>query len=66
MIEILFFLCMESVIKGRYHLRLVLLVRFGQLSISSNEIVGFFDHQFFWKEAIDILVFCMDLVIKGR
>ena len=24
----------------------------------------FFDHQFLWKESIDVLVFCMEIVIK--
>ena len=38
----------------------------GQLCLLSNQIVGFFDHQYLWKESSDILVFCMELVIKGR
>ena len=43
----LIFSCMELVIKGWSQVRLPLLVGCGQLSISSNQVVGFFDHQFF-------------------
>ena len=49
---------MEIIIKRRYHL--ILLLSFGwvgQLSISTNQIAGFFDDHFPWKESSDILVF---------
>ena len=33
--------------------------------LSSNEIAGFFDHQYVWEESIDILeFFCIGLDIK--
>ena len=37
-----------------------------QSCLLSNLIAGFFDHQYLWKESSNILVFCMDLGIKGR
>ena len=58
--------CMKVIIKERWHLRLPLLVGCGQFFLSSNQIAGFFDHQYLWNESCDILVFfCLELVIKG-
>ena len=57
---------MEVIIKGRYDLGLLLLVRCGQLYLSSNQIAVFFDPQYLWKESSDILVFCTELFIKWR
>ena len=48
---------MELVITGRQHLTLALLVGGSQLCLGSNQIAGFFDHPFLWKESINILVF---------
>lgn len=45
-------------------MRLPLLVGFKQSYFSSNQIVGFFDHQYLWKESLDILVFCIEVIIK--
>lgn len=42
------------------------LVECGQLRLSFNPVVGSFDHQHLLKESSDILVFGMELVIKGR
>ena len=42
------------------------LVECGQLCLSFNPIVGSFDHQYLMKESSEILVFGMELVIKGR
>ena len=33
----------------------------GHSSFLSSHIPGFFDHQYLWKESIDILVFSMEL-----
>ena len=35
---------------------------FGQVCFSTNQITGFFDHQFLWEKSIDILVFLMHRV----
>ena len=43
--------------QGMQHLRLSLLVGCGRLCLSSNQITGFFDHEFVWKELINIFVF---------
>ena len=47
---------MELVIKGKKHPRLPLLAGCGHLSFLFNQIVGFYDHQFLWKDSSDILV----------
>ena len=40
---------------------------FRQVCFSTNQIKGFFDHQFLLEKVINILVFlCMELVINGR
>ena len=44
-------------IKGRLHVRLPLLVRYGQVSLLLNQIAGFFNQPYLWKNSIDILVF---------
>ena len=31
---------------------------------SANQIVEFFDHEYLWKESIDILDFLIDVIIK--
>ena len=48
---------MELVIKGRQHLKLILLVGCGQLFLFSIHIAGFFDHQYLWKELNYLLDF---------
>ena len=57
--------CREIVSNGRQHPGQALLGGCGQLCLLSSQIVGFFDHQYLWNESSDILVFCMELVIKG-
>ena len=47
------------------HLRLPILVGCGQFCLLSNQIAGFFDRQYLWKESSDPN-FCMAIVIKGR
>ena len=46
--------CMEIIIKERQHLRLPPLDGYGELYLSSNQIRGFFDHQYLLKESINI------------
>ena len=41
----------------RYQLRLPLLIGCGQWYFLSNQIAGFFDQQYHWKEPIDIFNF---------
>ena len=53
--------CMKIVITQRQYLGLPFLVEFGQLCLSSNLIVGFFDHGHLWKESNNILGF-LDVV----
>ena len=60
------FFCKQLVIKKRQHLRLPLLVRCDQLCLSSNQIAGVFDHQYLWKDLIDLLDFCLQAIIKRR
>ena len=55
---------MEIIIKRMQDLSLLLLVECGQLCLLSNQIAGFFDHQYLRKESIDILVFCIEIFIK--
>ena len=45
--------------KWRQHLSLLLLVRCGQMSFLSNQILGFFHHQY-------LSFFCMEVVINER
>lgn len=45
--------CMKMIIKGRQHVRFLLLVRCGQLCLSSHQIAGFFKYQNQWKELSD-------------
>ena len=45
--------CMEIIIRGRYHLRLLLLVGCGQVCSWANQILEFFDYQYIWKESIN-------------
>ena len=47
----------EGSIKGKQHLRLLLLVDCGLICLTSNQIAEFFDHQYLWKESIGILEF---------
>ena len=56
---------MEVVIKRGQHLGL-LLDWICQWCLKSNDIAGFFDHEYLWRESIDILIFCIELAIKGR
>ena len=49
--------CTERIIREKYHLRLPFLVGFCQLYFLSNQISLFFDHQYLFKESINILVF---------
>ena len=49
--------CMEVIIEEKQHLKLTLLVRCGQLCFSSNQIAGFFDHQYLQEELVDFLEF---------
>ena len=56
---------MEIFTKGRQHLKLPFLNKCVKLSLSSNQIVGFFDHQF-WKESTDILVFSNGDSYQGK
>ena len=51
---------MEIVIKGRYHMRLTLLVGCSKVSLSFNQIAGFFDHQNIWKDSVYVL----DILLK--
>ena len=37
-----------------------------QLSLSPNEIAGFFNHQFFWKKLIDVLVFLRGVIHQRK
>ena len=60
------FFCMEFIIKCRYHLRLLLLVECGQLCHLPSQIAGFFDHQYLWKESVDILVSLHGVSHKGK
>ena len=50
---------MEIVIKGRQHLRLLLLVGCELLCLLPNQAVRSFDHQCLQKESINILVFLL-------
>ena len=50
---------MEIIIKGRQHLRLLLLVGCELLCLLPNQAIRSFDHQCLWKESIDILVFLL-------
>ena len=61
-----YFLYIDLAIKYKWRLRVILLIGHGQLCLSPYQIAEFFDHQFLWKESSDILLFCMDLVIKYR
>ena len=58
--------CKELISEEKWHLRLPLLVKFDQLCLSSIPIAGFFDHQYLWKESINVFVFCMQIITKGR
>ena len=49
--------CMEIIIKGRKHVSLPLLVKFVQLCFLSNQITGFFDHQYLCRESSDLSFF---------
>ena len=50
--------CMKIIMKESQHfMRLSLWVGCDQFCLLSNQIVGCFDHQFFWKELIDLLHF---------
>ena len=52
--DVLVFLHRDIIItKGKYYLRLPLLVWYSQLCFSSNQIAGLFDHQYICKESID-------------
>lgn len=42
------------------------LVKCGQMALSSNQVAGFFDQKYLWKESIDILIVCLAIIIKGR
>ena len=44
--QVIFVFCMKIDTKGRYHLRVPLLVRCGQLCLLSSQIAGLFDHQY--------------------
>ena len=57
---------MEIIIKGKQHLRLSFLARYGHLCFLSNQIAGFFDQQNLWKESIDVLDFLHGDVHQGR
>ena len=61
-----YFLYIDLTIKYKWRLRVILLIGHGQLCLSPYKIAELFDHQFLWKESSDILLFCMDLVIKYR
>ena len=45
----------ESIINGREHLRLPVLVAFGHLCLLSKQIAVFPNKQYLWKELIDIV-----------
>ena len=49
------FFFMEIVFKGKQHWRLPLFC--GQVCLLSNQIAGFFYHQYHWQELIDIIEF---------
>ena len=55
-----------SILWSSVSLRLPLMVGCDQFFLSSNQIVGFFDHQFLWKELIDILVFLHGVSHQGK
>ena len=57
---------MEIVIKGKQPLRVPLLVWCGQVYLSLNQIPGFFDHQYLWKEFIDLLNFLHGSNHRGK
>ena len=57
--SILQIFCMDIVIKNRQHLRLPILVGCYQLYLSSNPKAGLFDHQYLWKESVNILDFLL-------
>lgn len=50
---------------GRQDLRLLLLVGCVEVCLSSNQIEGFFDQQYFWEESIDVVDFlCGDIYYR--
>ena len=55
---------MEFLVKGRQHLRLPFLVGCDHLGLFSNQITELFDHLYLWKESIDLLDFCLEIIIK--
>ena len=57
---------MDLFIKGRQHLRLLLLVGCGPLCLFPNQIVAFFDHQYLCKELNDILDFLHEVNHQGK
>ena len=65
-IEIFDFLHIDKVIKGRQHVRLPLLIGFGQMCLLSSQIAGFLDLQFLQKESISILDCLHQIFIKEK
>ena len=52
--------------QGNVASKIPTLIGYSKLCLSSNQISGFFDHQYPWKESIDLLDFCMEITIKAR
>ena len=38
----------------------------GHLCLLSNQIAGFFNRQYLWKESTDLLHFCIEIIIEER
>ena len=57
---------MNIIIKGRWDLRLTRLVERSQLCLLSNQIAGFFYHQYLLKESTDVLVFLHGVIHQGK
>ena len=49
--------CLDIIVKKRYLLRLSIFVGCDQLHFRAHQIVGFFDHQYLWKDSSIILIF---------
>ena len=52
---LLFFFSYEDSYKGNVTSETTILAGFGQVCPLSNQIAKFFDHEYLWKESIDIL-----------